>query len=156
KRRRGHRLAGHPAARRLLAGPGTALSHRRARHRRTPRRTASAARGGPRPAAGDRPGRHRDGHRHDHRAAFDLLLLAARELPRICADRMSRYGFHEPPSQPDPRKGLQAMQISELIQRPAPSLRGLAAAWIGSRRALVITGVVVVFGGLALGWKWLA
>jgi len=48
------------------------------------------------------------------------------------------------------------MQISELIQRPAPSLRGLAAAWIGSRRALVITGVVVVFGGLALGWKWLA
>jgi hypothetical protein len=48
------------------------------------------------------------------------------------------------------------MPLSELIQRPAPSLRGLATAWLGSRRALVVTGVVVVFGGLALGWKWLA
>jgi hypothetical protein len=48
------------------------------------------------------------------------------------------------------------MQFSDITLRPMPSLRGLAAAWLGSRRALVITGIVVVLAGMALGWKWLS
>src|ERR1700742_3310424 len=47
------------------------------------------------------------------------------------------------------------MQFSDIVQRPMPSLRGLATAWLGSRRALVMTGIVVVLVGMALGWKWL-
>jgi hypothetical protein len=48
------------------------------------------------------------------------------------------------------------MQFSDITQRPMPSLQSLAAAWLGSRRALVITGIVVALAGTALGWKWLS
>ena len=48
------------------------------------------------------------------------------------------------------------MQVIESTKRTMPSLRELGAAWLGSRRALIITGIVVVAAGMALGWHWLS
>jgi hypothetical protein len=48
------------------------------------------------------------------------------------------------------------MQLSDILRRPVPSLRELATAWLGSRRALVITGIAIVVAGMALGWHWLS
>jgi hypothetical protein len=48
------------------------------------------------------------------------------------------------------------MQVSNILRRPVPSLRDLTAAWLGSRRALVVTGIAIVIAGLALGWHWLS
>jgi hypothetical protein len=48
------------------------------------------------------------------------------------------------------------MQISDILRRPTPSLRELAAAWLASRRALIVTGIAIVAAGMALGWHWLS
>jgi hypothetical protein len=48
------------------------------------------------------------------------------------------------------------MQNIESTKRTIPNWRELGAAWLRSPRALIITGIVVVAAGMALGWRWLS
>jgi hypothetical protein len=48
------------------------------------------------------------------------------------------------------------MQIADSTKQSKPYLRELAEAWLRSRRAMIITGIVIVAAGLALGWHWLS